>query len=476
MAHHHLLYPTNDHALADHCRNATRRALQAPNAPHIPVSNPVTLDATNVSILLNAPYVVAHKADGVRYLLVLTQHQNRNVAAMVDRAGAVFTLLVQAPVELFRKGCVFDGELCNCMTDQTAFDYYVFDTLSVRGESIVHYPYRNRLLAAMSLFPQRPLMRQERRGMTVSFIQPVSPALTFMMKETAEASNLRGFVRRANIRYRTDGFVFTATQLPLHRGRDEHLFKWKEHHPIDVRLVITHGNLDSARMYLVDQSGADVNIGDALRGLFRNVYLNTQTSPELGGIIAGAAVYNRIFHTTCPVNFDKVVEMSCEIVAVPETDDSELRLTFCRLRPDKDSANDITTVIRTIHTIRNSLSFTELCEMLEQRSLAGQAHAAHPADPANPAHPAHPVNPADPAHPAHPVNPANPAYHAHGAPGTQQLEHARPQQSDPSPPQQADPSPPQQSRHDVAKQHAAPEPSVPVTELPSRRTLRTRRT
>lgn len=367
----HLLYPTKRADLAEHCRQAVRLAMGAPHVPHIPVSNPVSMDRRNMAYLGQEEYMVALKADGVRYLLVLTHFDGMHVAAMVDRAGAVYTVHAQGAATLFLRGCVFDGELCECRTDKTAFDFLVFDALVVRGTPFRDQAYRTRIAEVRALFARRPLTMDDRRHLGASAIVPASPALNFMVKGTESASRLRGFRARADVRYRTDGFIFTPAGRGVRRGRDERLLKWKEDNPIDVRLVVQGSCTSGARLFL-DRHGVDVPIEEALDGQFNHIVLDVATSANFASILQGAAVYARIFRASGVVDFDKVVEMGCDILPAlgapagsEDADRPDLRLTFRRLRPDKRCPNEVDTVQRTLHTIRDNITFPDLCALVE---------------------------------------------------------------------------------------------------------------
>lgn len=370
----HLLYLVQENKpegqqMAAYFRQAVRTALGAPQAPHIPASNPVSMDRDNIKMLGQEDYMVSLKADGVRYFLVITMYKNQRLAGMVSRAGTVYIVMVNAQRRLYTDTHVFDGELCECRTDTTAYDYLAFDALMLKGCPIHDRPYKERLAQVRLMFGSGPLTAKMRRQ-NLQLITPEAPALDFMIKPAEPAERLRGFVKRETPRFRTDGFIFTPCNRPLWRGRDVHTLKLKEKNTIDVRLVVESQDLKEARIYILRDT-RDVSIRDALADEFDEVYIDSaatgigQASDIFQSILRGSRVYDSIFMQDQSINFDEIVEVDCRIEGHNKR---RLRLTFSRLRQDKDSPNEVTTVQKTLGSIRDDIKLDEACCILEKRA------------------------------------------------------------------------------------------------------------
>jgi len=362
-----FLVPPRDPAVSEHFRQRVRAAMGAPHVPHIPVCNPVSLDRANMSLLQSHEYMVAFKADGVRQLLVLTCFRGDRMAGMVDRAGNVLLTIVRATADLYERGCVFDGELCQCTVDAAAYDYLVFDAVEVCGRAVRSDPYSVRLGHVRNAFMAEPMPVAERLRLPQRFIVPLGELCNFLVKETEPAHNLRGMAMRAQPRYRCDGFIFTPVTAALAPGRDKRVLKWKEKNPIDVRLVVPGCDMTRARLF-VDNRGEDIELCTALEAHFQTVELQID-SRQFRSLLSGALTYNEIFHGGRPDVFSCVIEVDCTIA-----DASTLLLRFMRMRRDKDGANEIDTVLGTLGTIRDNICFDELLGLFANMPVARSAH------------------------------------------------------------------------------------------------------
>lgn len=331
--------------------SVVKRAFGMPeHVPHVPVDNPVSLDRRNMGHLANENYTVAFKADGIRYLLVLCMYKARPLAAMVNRAGHVFTLYVAAQASHFYNCSVFDGELCE-VTGKHEYDFLVFNALIDQGAMLCKKPYHTRLLHVENNFSCEPVAVKDRPRMQ-SYIFARSRRLHFVRKEYDMAKNMRALQHNIVPRYKIDGFIFTPLDRGVEPGRDEFLLKHKTDNPIDVLLRI---EAEAVNVF-VDDNGLLVSLSSTI-GM--PVHFKPLESETFKSIYEGAVVYATEFGQAA--TFEHVVEMECRVR------DSGLHLSFLRLRPDKDGPNNAVTVQRTLRTIRDDIQLDEIYAILSQK-------------------------------------------------------------------------------------------------------------
>ena len=291
-----------------HVLDIAKRAFGCPAAPHLPVDNPVSLDAKNIALLSNEPYTVSFKADGTRYLLVLCFYRGRPLACLVNRASKVYSLYAVAKASHFNNTSVFDGELCQCVGGQSgSYDFLVFNALIDQGALLRDKPYEMRLVHVANNFSAEPVPAGQRERLQ-TFVHARSPRLHFVRKENDDARNMRGLLHNTTPRYKIDGVILTPTQRGVCSGRDEHLLKFKTDHPIDVLMVGEGANYG---MY-VDDDGGLVRLADVV-GM--PVYFDA-SSPDFRVVEQGARVYSRELRQSA-VQFRHVVEMDCCSATTP---------------------------------------------------------------------------------------------------------------------------------------------------------------
>ena len=339
------MWSVTDPAKRKHVLTLVNYAFRITHAtPHVPVDNPVSLDRAGLARLRQENYIVAYKADGTRYLLVLTLYNGRPLAVLVDRAGRIYSLHVQAQWGHFHRNSVFDGELCSI--DGPIQHFLIFNALLDQGQCLLDLPYPQRLQHVHNNFAAQTLTAEERRMIT-SFIVPMAPQLHFVCKEWDFARNMRAMLHSVTPRYGTDGFVLTPVDQPVVSGRNAAMFKWKQDHPIDVRATLRGLQL----LLEVDDNGTPVPLHRVIS------HVNFQDAePAWQQLLAGWALYNEIIHGGTGT-FHHVVELSCEHIAP-----SGFALQFMRLRPDKEGPNNVQTIQRTLQSILDGITQDELFE------------------------------------------------------------------------------------------------------------------
>jgi len=344
------MVPVTDPEQRGHIVRQAARAFGVlhPTNTRVPFDNPVSLDRQNMRRLVDEEYVCAFKADGVRYALVLCRFRGDEVACLVDRAGTVFEVCVNAAAPHFYNTSVFDGELCECTTGN-GYDFVVFNALMDKGAMLAAAPYRTRLEHIRANFSPGPVPATDRPKFRM-YVYAESPRLNLVVKEHDDARNLRAMAHNVTPRYRYDGIIFTPLGRPVRTGRDEGLLKYKiGGNPIDV--LCAWGLPDAPMALLVDNGGVNVPLAQVVPTV------ELIDTPRFQEVRADAAEYHRIFggHQAY------VVEMACTV------EGGRVALRYGRLRPDKDGPNNVETVRRTVQTIEDNITSVELYELLAAR-------------------------------------------------------------------------------------------------------------
>ncbi len=347
------MWTVTDPQKKDHVMHVVRKAFKVPeDTMHIPVENPVSLDRKNLALLRQNEYIVAFKADGIRYLLVLTMFKNRPLAVFVNRAGNMYSTHVTAHAAHFQNNSVFDGELCACINQAGMHDFLVFNAMMDQGVFLGDQPYFVRLNHVRSNFSSDPVPVKE-RGKCAGFIMPCATTLNFVRKEYDFAYNMRAMHLNITPRYKYDGFIFTPCQMGVVPGRNDALFKWKSDNPIDIRML----RRDKDVVLTVDNNGCEVRLQEVVPKFRVEFDMESKTLKQL---LRGHAVYHALFGKG-NVAFDHVVEVDCFFHG-----DRTLLLKFLRLRPDKDGPNNVATILRTLQTITDNIQQHEIYNVVSK--------------------------------------------------------------------------------------------------------------
>jgi len=360
------LVPLHHPERARLAQQAVRAALGRPTVSHIPADNPVSLDRTTLPLLQAMEYTAAHKADGVRYFLVLASHEDQPVGALVDRAGSTYQVLLHARKALYVRGSVFDGELCPGAGPSGEALFLVFNALVVSGVAMRDLDYNQRLHAVRTHFPARvlPSTVATASHLVGGYVRALDPGLHLLAKETVPFAQLASLPA---VPYPTDGLLFTPTHEGVRSGRNPHLLKWKRTNPLDVRLRVEP---DGPLTMTLDDDGAAALLLDVLQARYATVAWGPRMR-LLEAIVRGAHRCSRAFSGRTET-FEAIVELACE-----RRGDDTLELNYLRLRPDKGTPNNVHTVTRTLLSIEDNITDAELLALSQRRaSLRASRRAA----------------------------------------------------------------------------------------------------
>ena len=355
-----MIHPVKTEQIAAQVREKVRSAFGgSPRGQAVPVDNPVSLDSSNIWRLRDTPYLCSYKADGVRFVLVLCFALEQPVAAMVDRSGAVFALHVDAPFAHYRRGSVFDGELCvRTVESVEVYDFLVFNCLVDRGTVLRRCDTERRLHHVSRCFSLEPLTSRERQA-APTLIHAVNPRLNFLVKEHVDLNDFRSMLRLNTPQFPHDGFVFTPKGYLVAPGRSEEVLKLKSDNTIDVVIAVSRDELRFD--WLVDDGGVMIPLDQVVHPL----QLVLASDDRLHSILEGHAALAK----TLPglAAFEHIVEFSCTVT--PQR--RRLQMQYVRIRTDKDGPNNVVTVLRTLRTIEDGIDEDAVLRLIEDRKKRG---------------------------------------------------------------------------------------------------------
>lgn len=308
---------------------------------YLSLDNPVSLTRQALNELIaTQDYYVACKADGTRFVLCLDYFRDKQMAAFVNRAGDVYMTFVRARKRYFQKGCVFDGEFC--VVDNTSH-YLVFNVLQFDGINVRNKDYTQRLTIVRQNFPAEPRQENPLQKQPDWQIDSALANVRFWVKPTELVTCIGNL---AVPRFPCDGYVFTPANEPVRTGRNEHLLKWKPNNTVDVGFEMVFDRTSSGfRMetwFDDDVTGKRVPLQPKY-----DISLNSVADIVQGFILA---------HSMCPsIQWKGIFECWCIVHPQPPH-----ILHVKHTRPDKFTANTPITVERTLQTISENITQTDI--------------------------------------------------------------------------------------------------------------------
>ena len=297
---------------------------------HVPFETPCSIDR-DTRFPPVADLVVARKADGVRYYLVLTtcdyEEGTKPVALLVNRADEVYSTHVRAPRTWYHAGTVYDGEMCTYLPDKAKRLFLVFNVLMYRGTMLFSTPYKHRLGVIAKTVPAEVLATAGERDVYAShLLSSTCDSIVIAAKECVPAVEMMRLVETPSTNFETDGLIFTPIHDAMTTGRAPRLLKWKASNTIDVRLTVCDYN----RFNLV---AATKGTPTALSRVLEHTF---ELGPQLEQVVRGARLFRQILGKRREP-FDEIVELDV-IPGAP------VELRYLRIRRDKTTPNDAYTI------------------------------------------------------------------------------------------------------------------------------------
>lgn len=351
-----------------------------------PTAQPVSLHQEEVAILVekHRDFKVSLKADGVRYLLLLTKRgledgSMQHIALMFDRALVPYEVSLWAPARLFELGTLIDGELVRRVVDganattrpqHRVMTYLAFDIMMFAGTPVGEMPYDKRLDMLASLLEGVPhesvlantslaedLVTKDGKMMIVEhdcdLRIAVKPCVTL-----SEVRSLWG--NRHSAGFKQDGLIFMPINEKVKFGKHTGLYKWKDQHTIDVmverRAKRDHNGDRLWNIYILDNKTL-ISASDASNPVIRVGNDEERSTCHLVDNLAMYSIQN---------SPNLIIECSIEVDQASHT----LRLYPIRHRPDKTHPNSVTTIDSTIRNVMEHVHIEHLITALETGASA----------------------------------------------------------------------------------------------------------
>lgn len=359
-----------------------------------PTAQPVSLHREEVATLVerHRDFKVSLKADGVRYLLLLTKRgladgSMQHIALMFDRALVPYEVSLWAPARLFELGTLIDGELVRCVVDGTnaatqtqhqTMTYLAFDIMMFAGTSVGEMPYDKRLEILSSILQGVPLesvltntslaedlVTKSGKMMIVEHDRD----LRIVVKPCVTISEVRSlWSNRHSAGFRQDGLIFMPIDEKVKFGKHTGLYKWKDQHTIDV---------------MVERRSKRDRNGTRLWNIYilNNKTLVSASDPSNPVIRVGSEQQRYVCHLVDNLAMDGIqnspnIIMECSI----EVDQSSktLRLYPIRHRADKTHPNSLITIDSTIRNVIEHVHIEHLITALEAGSSTSKPEEQRP--------------------------------------------------------------------------------------------------
>ena len=243
---------------------------------HIPVHslmpNPASMqkkDFLNNVFVYSNFYQVSLKDDGIRYSLYFCKNeQHCNFSFMMNRIGQKFIVKFNTCDDIYN-GTVFDGEWILKQQGQNKFyEYKIFDIIAVYGNHIVqNCSFYDRIHVIKHILNHVSIdfeLKQQQEKYNNAINNNISVKLSVKpWLNIKDMYHLKSFFNNQNFKhteldnvsdnninnnqphywynYNTfhDGLIFIPTLLPVGRGMQINMFKWKNKHTIDLKLVVS---------------------------------------------------------------------------------------------------------------------------------------------------------------------------------------------------------------------------------------------
>jgi mRNA guanylyltransferase len=245
------------------------------NKHQFPGSMCVSMGKDNLRVIKKIihQYTFSVKADGVRYLLLISNNQ----AYIVGRNMTVYRITKHIPSRILEScgTALFDGELIVPYIDYVSYIFIVFDCIAIRG----HYVGQKNLyerLQCVNQYIVDPIMNNGKKFNTIRTLHEHLMCnswdndhqdIVFTVQHFYASSELPKVLESygKNPWYGTDGLIFVNRTRWYRLGTDRTAFKWKPPHQNSVDFILAI-NKENPHYLLchADISDGMVNVGEIM--------------------------------------------------------------------------------------------------------------------------------------------------------------------------------------------------------------------
>uniref|UniRef100_A0A6C0CJ15 Uncharacterized protein n=1 Tax=viral metagenome TaxID=1070528 RepID=A0A6C0CJ15_9ZZZZ len=183
--------------------------LREQETPRFMWPQPASITAESSLKLFDTEYMVSHKPDGYRYVLMCIDIQGTKLSFFIDRKLHIFSVDLPIAGDDVHRGSIFDGELVQSHDGEWSF--LIFDVMAFGGRCVTKKNFLERIYCAkkvsMKCSPDYPLL--------------------IGYKHFEPFYNLRNLVHNTHLTHDIDGFVFISVRNPVKLNTDWDMLKVK---------------------------------------------------------------------------------------------------------------------------------------------------------------------------------------------------------------------------------------------------------
>ena len=283
-----------------------------------PGPQPVSIEKKDFEKLEKFTYYTSVKNNGTRYIMFFIKDKNnKQQTILVNRALQCFTINMYANDELFN-GTIFDGEL---IMHNNEWVFIIHDSVMICGSKINRNKFSERLediQCCLSNFN-------------------ITGSIKIELKKFYLFSDFENFLNNEynTSKYEHDGIIFMPETLPVISGTQYSMFKWKpvEEHTIDF---LMKKNNDDIECYVF-------NMGKLI--IFSKIHYETEEGKKF------------IETTQSLKNYNVECIVECKFI--------DNKFIPVLVRTDKNHANSLRTVERTLFNINENINIDNFQNILK---------------------------------------------------------------------------------------------------------------
>ncbi|KAK1307652.1 hypothetical protein QJS10_CPA09g01274 [Acorus calamus] len=315
------------------------RVNQGRGNSQFPGSHPVSLNRDNLQLLRQRYYYATWKADGTRYMMLITY----DGCYLVDRNFCFRRVQMRFPSrsvnedssEKFHHLTLLDGEMIIDKLPNGKLErrYLAYDLMAVNNQSVSECPFSERWkLLEKEIFEPRNIDRQRRNPIYRYEMEPFRVRRKDFWLLSTVMKLLEVFIPRLS--HAADGLIFQGWDDPYVPRTHQGLLKWKYPEMNSVDFLFEVGNGDRLLLYVFDRGTKKLLDGNRIE--FRDEYADMDVS-----ILSG-----------------KIIECSWDQV--------EQTWVCMRIRVDKSTPNEFNTYKKVKRSIADNITEEVLLDEISQ--------------------------------------------------------------------------------------------------------------
>ncbi len=285
---------------------------------NFPAPLPVSIERKNFDALKKFPYVISLKSNGTRYLLMAYNEKVYLIDRVFDfyQVSQNFNKNIYGSTTETSCGLLLDGEMMPGPEGRN--EYIVHDCICLFSKDITKEYFTD---------------RYDSISLAISLWSPQNSDFDIRIKKFYMYNDIsEEIVNSAD--HDIDGLIFTPVKLGIGTGTQHTLFKWKQKHTFDFKIVDENNEYVS---YVYDK----------------------QLLKKYASVKKRNIKFSRLLKTNCP-NFKSGDIVECTFNIKDETFEPLF------IRTDKSHPNSLYTIEKTIINIKENINLEEIISIIKQ--------------------------------------------------------------------------------------------------------------